>query len=61
MCKNIEIERDRLVHEQEDLKWVEAVSQELRKNIKCYNESVPDVLKLEMPEEKWKSMSFSKS
>lgn len=58
--QNIEIERDRLVHEQEDLKWVEAVSQELRKNIKCYNESVPDVLKLEMPEEKVEIDEFLK-
>ena len=47
LFKNIEIERDKLVQEQEDLKWVEAVSQELRENIKCYNEIVPDVLKLE--------------
>ena len=33
LFKNIEIERDKLVQEQEDLKWVEAVSQELRENI----------------------------
>ena len=60
LFKNIEIERDKLVQEQEDLKWVEAVSQELRKNIKCYNESVPDVLKLEMPEEKVEIDEFLK-
>ena len=34
------------------MKWVEAVSHELRKNITGYNESVPDALKLEMPAEK---------
>ena len=60
LFKNIEIERDKLVQEQEDLKWVEAVSQELRENIKCYNEIVPDVLKLEVYEGKVEIDEFLK-
>lgn len=60
LYKNIEIERDALVRKKEDLKWVEAVSKELRKNIKSYNESVPDILKLEMPEEKLRIDEFLK-
>lgn len=52
LCKDAETKLDKLVQEQENLKWVEAVSHELRKNITGYNESVPDALKLEMPAEK---------
>ena len=42
------------------MKWVEAVSQELRENIKCYNEIVPDVLKLEVYEGKVEIDEFLK-